>query len=432
MRVPMEKVKGRRLRDMGLRPTYVVYTLTAFILATVLLFLLVRCLDSIRVGLYYEYKAMATVYPVPPGGDVEIAWDAMSQVTILDQDGRVAEDFPVDMSRNKLEQSFDTGEMAFQVVVTPVYSDGDRFLDMATAALQMLLVPACYGGAAILCAIWFYRRKLKLPLAILDAASARIAADQLDFTVDYDSRDEMGRLCASFEKMRSALLENQRTMWRQMEERSRLNAAFSHDMRTPLTVLKGHAGMLLSALPEDSITREETIEEVGVMAHHIDRLENYVEAMTRLQRLEDLEVRRSPIDRGLFMAGLRDTADMLRGDKNITWEIRGEPIWNIDREVVSQVAENLLVNAFRHSRSIVRVRVSAENGTLCLVVSDDGRGFSHRALERATEPFYREESGGRMGMGLHICRLLCERHGGSFSICNNTKGGGVACASFAM
>lgn len=432
VRVPMEKVKGCRLRDMGLRPTYVVYTLTAFILATLLLILLTRSLDSIRVGLYYEYKAMATVYQIPPGGDADIAWDAMSQVTILDQDGRTVENFSVDMSQNKLEQSFDTDEMAFQVVVTPVYSDADRILDVVSAALQLLMVPVCYGGAAILCAIWFYRRKLKGPLAILDDASARIAADQLDFTIIYDSRDEMGRLCASFEKMRSDLLENQRTMWRQMEERSRLNAAFSHDMRTPLTVLKGHADMLLSALPEDAVSREEVREEVSTMSHHIERLENYVEAMTRLQRLEDLEVRRGPIDRGLFLAGLRDTADMLRGEKQVTWEVRGETIWHIDREVVSQVCENLLINAFRHGRSAVSVRMSAEDGTLCVVVSDDGRGFSHRALERATEPFYREESGGRMGMGLHICRLLCERHGGSFSICNNAEGGGVACASFAM
>ena len=430
--VSMEKVKGRRLRDMGLRPTYVVYTLTAFVLATVLLFLLTRCLDSIRVGLYYEYKEMATVYPVPPGGDVDITWDAVSHVTILNSEGQIVENLSVDMSQNKLEQSFDTEEMTFQVVVTPVYSDTDRVLYVVAAALQLILVPACYGGAAILCAIWFYRRKLKEPLAILDAASARIAADQLDFTVSYDSRDEMGRLCASFEKMRSALFDNQRTTWRQMEERSRLNAAFSHDMRTPLTVLKGHAGMLLSALPEDNISREEVIEEVGTMAHHIDRLESYVEAMARLRRLEGLEVRRGPVDRGLFLAQLRDTAEIIRGKKDITWEVRGENTWYIDREVVAQVAENLLVNAFRHSRSAVQVRISAEEGTLCLVVSDDGHGFSRRALERATEPFYREEKGGRMGMGLYICRLLCERHGGSFSICNNAKGGGVACASSTM
>ena len=432
VRVPMEKVKGRRPRDMGLRPTYVVYTLTAFLLATLLLILLTRSLDSIRVGLYYEYKALATVYPVPAGGDVDILWNPVSQVVILDEAGRTVESFPVDMSENKLEQSFNTETMAFQVVVTPAYSGGDRLLYVVSAAAQLLLVPVCYGGAAILCAVWFYRRKLKTPLQILDDASARIAADQLDFTVAYDSRDEMGRLCASFEKMRSALMENQKAAWRQMEERSRLNAAFSHDMRTPLTVLKGHAGMLLSALPEDAVSREEILEEVSAMAHHIDRLENYVEAMTCLRRLEDREVRREPVDPGPFLDWLRDTAEILRGKKEVTWEIRGPSPWRIDREVVAQVAENLLVNAFRHARTAVDVRLSAEGGTLCLVVSDDGRGFSHRALERAAEPFYREESGGAMGMGLHICRLLCERHGGSLSLCNNGKGGGVACASFAM
>lgn len=141
----MEKVKGRRLRDMGLRPTYVVYTLTAFVLATVLLFLLTRCLDSIRVGLYYEYKEMATVYPVPPGGDVDITWDAVSHVTILNSEGQIVENLSVDMSQNKLEQSFDTEEMTFQVVVTPVYSDTDRVLYVVAAALQLILVPACYG-----------------------------------------------------------------------------------------------------------------------------------------------------------------------------------------------------------------------------------------------------------------------------------------------
>lgn len=60
----------------------------------------------------------------------------------------------------------------------------------------------------------------------------------------------MGALCASFEEMRRALWENNRVMWRQMEERKRLNAAFAHDLRTPLTVLRGYAGMLLHDLSE--------------------------------------------------------------------------------------------------------------------------------------------------------------------------------------
>lgn len=61
------------------------------------------------------------------------------------------------------------------------------------------------------------------------------------FQKKVDKEDELGKLCASFEKMRQALQESNDEMWRQMEERNRLNAAFSHDLRTPLTVLKGQS-----------------------------------------------------------------------------------------------------------------------------------------------------------------------------------------------
>ena len=156
----------------------------------------------------------------------------------------------------------------------------------------------CYGAGAILCAFLFFRRKLKTPIAVLSDASGRIAASDLDFTIAYDSRDEMGALCRSFETMRRALEENNREMFRQMEERRQLNAAFSHDLRTPLTVLRGHADMLLAALPDEKADRQEMVREVQTMSANIRRLERYTEAMTRLQRLEDTEVRRAPADEG--------------------------------------------------------------------------------------------------------------------------------------
>ena len=164
-----------------------------------------------------------------------------------------------------------------------------------TAALlgpaRLLLAPLCYGGCTALCAAVFYRRRLAEALRLLEDASAQIAAGRLDFSLRYGREDEMGRLCRSFETMRSALAESKRAMRRQVEERSRLNAAFSHDLRTPLTVLKGHAGMLLAGLPRGELTEEEVLEEVRVMSLHIDRLESYVEAMARLRRLEDVGVR---------------------------------------------------------------------------------------------------------------------------------------------
>ena len=94
-------------------------------------------------------------------------------------------------------------------------------------------------AAILLAAVLFYRNKLKRPLTILKEAAEKISAQELDFSVAYAAQDEMGNLCRSFEEMRQALQQNNRLMWQQMEERRRINAAFAHDLRTPLTVLKG-------------------------------------------------------------------------------------------------------------------------------------------------------------------------------------------------
>ena len=96
-------------------------------------------------------------------------------------------------------------------------------------------------------------------------------------------RGRAGQLCASFEAMRAALAQNFSEMWRQMEERKRLNAAFAHDLRTPLTVLKGYNEMLQASGDEQTRTTAIT------MQRHISRLENYVDTMSHLRRLEDTQ-----------------------------------------------------------------------------------------------------------------------------------------------
>lgn len=66
----------------------------------------------------------------------------------------------------------------------------------------------------------------------------------LDFSMEASGGDELGALCGAFEAMRAQLLENNQALWRQSEERRRLNAAFSHDLRNPLAVLQGTVQLL--------------------------------------------------------------------------------------------------------------------------------------------------------------------------------------------
>lgn len=137
----------------------------------------------------------------------------------------------------------------------------------------------------ICCVTFFYKKKLSKPIKLLTNAYHKIEANDLDFTLSYPLNDEMGKLCHAFEKMKDCLSKNNETMFRQFAEQRRLNAAFSHDLRTPLTLLKGHATMLLSFIPKGLVSQEEILDEISVMSKNISRLEKYVIALYEERQL---------------------------------------------------------------------------------------------------------------------------------------------------
>lgn len=79
----------------------------------------------------------------------------------------------------------------------------------------------------------FYNRRLKKPLHILNSCAEKISQQELNFSVDYTKKDEMGQLCGAFEKMRKQLQLNNSEMWNMIEEQKQMRSAFSHDLRTP-------------------------------------------------------------------------------------------------------------------------------------------------------------------------------------------------------
>lgn len=169
---------------------------------------------------------------------------------------------------------------------------------------------------------WFYHWKIKKPLAILNQAAQKIGQSDLDFHVESPSADELGKLCQSFETMRASLEENNRALWDAVEERKRLNAAFSHDLRTPLTVLQGYSDLLLDALPSGDLSPEKTVDTVLTMKRSLTRLQRYVESMNSLQRLEDVRPQKSTVPFSSLCAHLRETGEIL-GKGDFSFSSRG-------------------------------------------------------------------------------------------------------------
>ena len=309
----------------------------------------------------------------------------------------------------------------------------ERYLLLFYAAdlFQCTAIPLWSLLCVVVCGTLFYRRKIEKPVRILSEASGNISENRLDFSVEAPEQNELGSLCLSFEKMRAALQDNYLELWRQVEERKRLNAVFAHDLRTPLTVLKGQSQMLIQYAPK--MSEDKIISTAEMMKRHIIRLEDYVNTMNDLQKLEDVEIIKRAAEVKEMEKQMRVTGMTICGEKEF---VLRRNRWDtdhvtVDAAAVMQVYENLLSNAVRYAESRVEVSMDRQGGFFVLTVADDGAGFTPEGLANAMKPFYRgkEEPGHtHFGMGLNICKTLCEKHGGYLRISNDK--GAKAIAAF--
>ena len=303
-------------------------------------------------------------------------------------------------------------------------SKEDERLTSVLEIIQIVATPIYSALCVIAAALLFYHNKLKVPLAKLRVASEKISNNDLDFQVEYSSKDELGQLCSSFEIMRSTLASNFSEMWRQMEERKQLNAAFAHDLRTPLTVLKGYDEILQTS--NDPATRDTAVR----MGKHIFRLERYVDSMSRLRRLEDAQPQSDKFDIKAYVDTIADSVKILCEQHGKTLcvqkDIKNIPIC-MDCSFVSQVNNNLISNALRYAKSDVHICYANVDNGFYLSVSDDGCGFTKDILNKATNPYFTEEKNHseHFGLGLYICKVLCEHHGGYLKIENCSTGAKV-------
>lgn len=173
------------------------------------------------------------------------------------------------------------------------------------------------------------------------------------------------------------------------------------------------------------------------MSEHINRIEYYVENMSNAQRLEDLVVSKSMSNINKFIENLDENISIIAKQEGKSFTLKSQ-INNInlffDENIILRVVENIISNAFRYARNNVSILIYLEQELLTFVIEDDGIGFSKESLKLALRPFYRDktlnDSNPHFGMGLHISKILCEKHGGSISIENNSTNSAKITAKF--
>lgn len=297
-----------------------------------------------------------------------------------------------------------------------------------SAQMLIVLLPVLFSFAGIACASSvFYRIKLKEPLDALKQGIVHIADNDLSFHISYQKQDELGQLCGAFEKMRRELSDNNRRMWALVDERKKINASISHDLRTPITVIKGYSEYLDRNIGRDVLTEDGTREIAGYIHEAASRLEDYANSVHEVQALEDISLDYKEVSLADLMKEMQTQLSILSEQNQTNIHISAdlpELMVSLAPAAVFRIVENIISNSLRYCKSKIDLDFSYSRPFLTITVTDDGKGFSAQDRAEAVNYFYKgKKEKEHFGIGLTICKILTEKHGGAIYLDNVPDGG---------
>jgi two-component system OmpR family sensor kinase/two-component system sensor histidine kinase BaeS len=315
----------------------------------------------------------------------------------------------------------ETGKL--RVLTEPVVVGGTRIgtfrvadpltsVDQALASLRNRFIAVGLGALllSVAIAIWL-ANVISRPLRRMAAVASAVDSGDLSHRIDYEGDDEVGVLAEAFNHMLDRL-----------EAGFRLQRDFvsdaSHELRSPLTVLRGR----IEQLADHARDRRAVEAEASELMREVRRMERLSDDMLTLAKAERgglVHRRRVSVDD--FVEDLRRDLPLL-GSRHYSVESSLHDDLKADPDRLAQVLRNLVTNAVRHTTpdGHIEISIASENGSAVFAVSDDGSGIEQDQLGRIFDRFHRTDEGrsraeGGSGLGLAIARAIVEAHGGSIT-----------------
>ena len=258
---------------------------------------------------------------------------------------------------------------------------------------------------------YFMVNRLLAPVRLLKHGAERIRNGDLGFRVDSDRQDELGELTESINHMADSLQS-------MLEAKRQLLLAISHELRSPLAKAK----LRLEFLEENEQTEQlrEDINDIDLL------ISDLIEA-ERLNQEHSVLVAET-VALGGFVRSVAEQYAEYKGGLEVSIASPDQD-FSIDKLRFRLLLTNLLNNALRHGENKpIQVKVSFSEEQAEIEVTDQGEGIPPQHLKQIAEPFYRADSArrrdtGGTGLGLYLCRLITEAHGGMLGIESKLGGG---------
>ena len=315
-------------------------------------------------------------------------------------------------------QASDSSQMVYDISLPQSSSSQVKLMakDMILTATIILVFTALSVG------LWIYR-SIAVPLVKLKKATKNIKEGNLDFVLEVEGNDEFSQLCQDFEEMRKRLKESTEEKILMDKENKELISNISHDLKTPITAVKGYVEGIMDGVADTPEKMDRYIRTIYNKANEMDRLIN------ELTFYSKIDTNRIPYT--FSKLNVEDYFSDCAEELGLEMETRGiELVYAnyvekgvqiiADGEQIRRVIHNIVSNAIKYMekpRGIIQLRVKDVGDFIQVEIEDNGKGIAAKDLPYIFDRFYRtyvsrNSSKGGSGIGLSIVKKIMEDHGG--------------------
>lgn len=268
-----------------------------------------------------------------------------------------------------------------------------------------------------------FGKKLRNELNPLKKSTEFIIEQDLDFEIVPTNIREFNEVLISIENMRDALKKSLETQWKAEQKKKEQISALAHDIKTPLTIIKGNAELLSEC---DSLYDDKKY--VDFIIRNTDKIEKYISLLMDISKAEnDIDYVIESIDFDDFLQELIYETNMMCLNKNIKSIVKVNSApkdFRANRGLLMRALINIIINAIDYSNEEdeIEVLIDYKDSKLKFTIKDCGTGFTKEGLKNATNQFYMEESqrrvGKHYGIGLYIAETIAKKHDGEIVLKN--------------
>ena len=298
-----------------------------------------------------------------------------------------------------------------------------KHLPQINVLLLILLIIFCFISIITITLIW--AKKISKELNPLLEASEEIRKQNLDFQIKKSNVQEFNVILESLEKIKLGLSESLRTNWREEEKKRNQISALSHDIKTPLSIIKGNSELL----GETNLTEEQQTY-LNYIRKNTSRIDKYIQTLMLVNKSNQAnELNFLEIKTEKFVENIEKLAKEFTSTYklNLLEDINyGNGILIVDLKNFERAFLNILSNAEEHSpkNSTIELLICSKADELKISILDQGHGFTGEDLLYATDQFYQGDksrhSKENYGIGLFVAEQIIKMHGGSLVLENRT------------